>query len=109
MTSSSTQSSDFVTASAPQVFFDPGYDAIDGNFITAGGVNYMYYKNNTNSTLLVSAVNAARPARAAWVSVPASPATSVSRKMADTTTAVRCRLMNLPVRYRHESGRAATG
>jgi hypothetical protein len=43
---------DFVTASSPQVFFDPGYDAIDGNFVTAGGVNYMYYKNNTNSTLL---------------------------------------------------------
>jgi hypothetical protein len=43
---------DFVTASAPQVFFDPGYDAIDGNFLTVGGVNYMYYKNNTNSTLL---------------------------------------------------------
>ncbi|GAA3918927.1 glycoside hydrolase family 43 protein [Actinoplanes auranticolor] len=43
---------DFVTASTPQVFFDPGYDAIDGNFVTAGGVNYMYYKNNTNSTLL---------------------------------------------------------
>ncbi len=43
---------DFVTASAPQVFFDPGYDAIDGNFVTVNGVNYMYYKNNTNSTLL---------------------------------------------------------
>lgn len=43
---------DFVTASSPQVFFDPGYDAIDGNFVTAGGVNYMYFKNNTNSTLL---------------------------------------------------------
>jgi hypothetical protein len=44
--------SDFVTASAPQVFFDPGYDAIDGSFVTVGGVNYMYFKNNTNSTLL---------------------------------------------------------
>lgn len=43
---------DFVTASAPQVFFDPGYDAIDGSFTTVDGVNYMYYKNNTNSTLL---------------------------------------------------------
>lgn len=43
---------DFVTASAPQTFFDPGYDAIDGDFVTVGGVNYMYYKNNTNSTLL---------------------------------------------------------
>ncbi len=43
---------DFVTASAPQTFFDPGYDAIDGSFVTVNGVNYMYYKNNTNSTLL---------------------------------------------------------
>ena len=43
---------DFVTASAPQVLFDPGYDAIDGTFVTAGGVNYMYFKNNTDSTLL---------------------------------------------------------
>ncbi|WP_238412034.1 glycoside hydrolase family 43 protein [Saccharothrix deserti] len=43
---------DFVTASAPQVFFDPGYDAIDGSFVTVNGVNYMYYKNNTNSTML---------------------------------------------------------
>ena len=41
---------DFVTASSPQVFFDPGYDAIDGDFVTVGGVNYMYFKNNTNST-----------------------------------------------------------
>jgi Alpha-L-arabinofuranosidase B (ABFB) domain len=43
---------DFRTASAPAVFYDPGYDAIDGNFVTVAGVNYMYYKNNTNSTLL---------------------------------------------------------
>jgi hypothetical protein len=44
--------SDFVTASAPQTFYDPGYDAIDGTFVSVSGVNYMYYKNNTNSTLL---------------------------------------------------------
>ena len=44
--------SDFVTASAPQTFFDPGYDAIDGDFVSVNGVNYMYFKNNTNSTLL---------------------------------------------------------
>jgi hypothetical protein len=43
---------DFRTATSGVVFFDPGYDAIDGNFVTVGGVNYMYYKNNTNSTLL---------------------------------------------------------
>nr|BFE56012.1 hypothetical protein GCM10020063_005380 [Dactylosporangium thailandense] len=44
--------SDFVTASSPQTFFDPGYDAIDGDFVSVNGVNYMYFKNNTNSTLL---------------------------------------------------------
>ncbi len=44
--------SDFVTATTNAVFYDPGYDAIDGSFVTVGGVNYMYYKNNTNSTLL---------------------------------------------------------
>jgi len=43
---------DFVTASAPQILFDPGYDAIDGDFVSVDGVNYMYFKNNTNSTLL---------------------------------------------------------
>lgn len=43
---------DFRTASSPQTFYDPGYDAIDGSFVTVNGVNYLYYKNNTNSTLL---------------------------------------------------------
>ncbi|WP_327002115.1 glycoside hydrolase family 43 protein [Dactylosporangium sp. NBC_01737] len=43
--------SDFVTASAPQTFFDPGYDAIDGDFVSVNGVNYMYFKNNTQGTL----------------------------------------------------------
>jgi hypothetical protein len=53
--------SDFVTASSPQVFFDPGYDAIDGNFVTVSGVNYMYFKNNTNSTLLGTRSNSLNP------------------------------------------------
>jgi hypothetical protein len=38
--------SDFVTASTPQVFFDPGYDVIDGDLVSASGVNYLYYKRN---------------------------------------------------------------
>jgi hypothetical protein len=46
---------------AAQVFFDPGYDAIDGNFVTVGGVNYMYFKNNTNSTLLGTRSNSLNP------------------------------------------------
>ncbi|MEV6344104.1 glycoside hydrolase family 43 protein [Actinoplanes sp. NPDC051851] len=40
--------SDFVSAGDPQVFYDPGYDAIDGSFVTVSGVNYMYYKNIRN-------------------------------------------------------------
>ncbi|MFE3739573.1 glycoside hydrolase family 43 protein [Streptomyces sp. NPDC059134] len=39
--------SDFQTASAPQVFFDPGYDVIDGDMaVGVGGVNYLYFKKN---------------------------------------------------------------
>jgi hypothetical protein len=43
---------DFVTVGSPQVFFDPGYATIDGSIVSAGGVNYLYVKNNTNSTLV---------------------------------------------------------
>ncbi|MFS8198041.1 glycoside hydrolase family 43 protein [Streptomyces sp. CWNU-52B] len=39
--------SDFVTASAPQVFFDPGYDVIDGDMaVGVNGVNYLFFKKN---------------------------------------------------------------
>jgi hypothetical protein len=45
--------SDFVTASAPQVFFDPGYDVIDGDMaVGVNGYNYLFYKK---SQTLVSA------------------------------------------------------
>jgi Alpha-L-arabinofuranosidase B (ABFB) domain len=38
---------DFVTASAPQVFFDPGYDIIDGDMaVGVNGVNYLYFKKD---------------------------------------------------------------
>ncbi|MGA5037391.1 glycoside hydrolase family 43 protein [Streptomyces capoamus] len=38
---------DFVTASAPQVFFDPGYDVIDGDVaVGVNGVNYLYFKKD---------------------------------------------------------------
>ncbi|KZW02748.1 AbfB-domain-containing protein [Exidia glandulosa HHB12029] len=43
---------DFKTATEAVVFFNPGYDAIDGSFISASGVNYLYYKAQTNSTLM---------------------------------------------------------
>ncbi len=52
---------DFRTATDGVVFFDPGYDAIDGSFVTVGGVHYMYYKNNTNSTLLGTRSGTAGP------------------------------------------------
>jgi hypothetical protein len=36
---------DFRTTTSPQVFFDPGYDVIDGNLtIGVNGVNYLYFK-----------------------------------------------------------------
>jgi hypothetical protein len=39
--------SDFVTASAPQVFFDPGYDVIDGDMaVGVSGYNYLFFKKN---------------------------------------------------------------
>ncbi|KAA0923032.1 glycoside hydrolase family 43 protein [Streptomyces apricus] len=38
---------DFVTASAPQVFFNPGYDVIDGDMaVGVNGVNYLFFKKN---------------------------------------------------------------
>ena len=39
--------SDFVTASSPQVFFDPGYDVIDGDMaVGVNGYNYLFFKKN---------------------------------------------------------------
>ncbi|MEU1040703.1 glycoside hydrolase family 43 protein [Streptomyces sp. NPDC005907] len=39
--------SDFTTVSAPRVFFDPGYDVIDGDMaVGVNGVNYLYFKRN---------------------------------------------------------------
>ncbi|MEU9330900.1 glycoside hydrolase family 43 protein [Streptomyces canus] len=44
---------DFQTVSSPQVFFDPGYDTIDGDLaMNVNGVNYLYFKDNTKGTLL---------------------------------------------------------
>ncbi|MFE5374830.1 AbfB domain-containing protein [Streptomyces mirabilis] len=38
---------DFATASTAQVFFDPGYDIIDGDLaVGVGGVNYLYFKKD---------------------------------------------------------------
>lgn len=39
---------DFITVSAPQVYFDPGFNVIDANVLVGGGTggstNYLYYK-----------------------------------------------------------------
>ncbi|MEU3791462.1 glycoside hydrolase family 43 protein [Streptomyces fructofermentans] len=44
---------DFRTVSSPQVFFDPGHDVIDGNLTRdVNGVNYLYYKNSSQQTLV---------------------------------------------------------
>ncbi|MEU9735383.1 glycoside hydrolase family 43 protein [Streptomyces sp. NPDC048002] len=38
---------DFRTTVSPQVFFDPGYDVIDGNLtVGVNGVNHLYYKRD---------------------------------------------------------------
>ncbi|MFJ3308870.1 glycoside hydrolase family 43 protein [Streptomyces sp. NPDC086549] len=40
--------SDFITVGDPQVFFDPGYDVIDGDLaVGVNGVNYLYFKKNS--------------------------------------------------------------
>ena len=42
---------DFRTVAAPQVFFDPGFNVLDGTVVTEGGTNYLYYKNLANGLL----------------------------------------------------------
>ncbi|ANS68739.1 alpha-L-arabinofuranosidase B [Streptomyces lincolnensis] len=62
---------DFVTASAPQVFFDPGYDVIDGDLaIGVNGVNYLYYKRN--STLVGARSTSLNPGSFTPFSTPVS-------------------------------------
>jgi glutamine amidotransferase-like uncharacterized protein len=43
---------DFATATTAQVFFDPGYNVLDATMHSSGGVNYLYFKNITNNTLV---------------------------------------------------------
>ncbi len=43
--------SDFVTVSAPQVYFDPGFGVLDGDIVVDGATTYLYYKNLSNGLL----------------------------------------------------------
>ncbi|MFJ5973240.1 glycoside hydrolase family 43 protein [Streptomyces sp. NPDC093060] len=44
---------DFRTVSAPQVFFDPGYDVIDADLaVGVDGVNYLYFKSSSAQALV---------------------------------------------------------
>ncbi|MCX5421720.1 glycoside hydrolase family 43 protein [Streptomyces sp. NBC_00078] len=42
---------DFLTVTSPQAFFDPGYDVIDGSLaMGVNGVNYLYFKGHNSLT-----------------------------------------------------------
>ncbi|MDC0713714.1 AbfB domain-containing protein [Stigmatella sp. ncwal1] len=43
---------DFVTVSTPQVYFDPGFSVLDATLHTDSGVHYLYYKRESDNTLL---------------------------------------------------------
>ncbi|MEO6085236.1 MAG: glycoside hydrolase family 43 protein, partial [Umezawaea sp.] len=42
---------DFVTVSAPQLFFDPGFNVLDATVHVGNGTNYLYYKSFTDGRL----------------------------------------------------------
>jgi hypothetical protein len=43
--------SDFLTVSAQQVYFSPGFGVLDGDIVVDGATTYMYYKNLSNGNL----------------------------------------------------------
>ncbi|MEV0392074.1 glycoside hydrolase family 43 protein [Polymorphospora rubra] len=42
---------DFQTVSAPQLFFDPGFNVLDATVHSHGGMHYLYYKNMDDGRL----------------------------------------------------------
>lgn len=42
---------DFVTVSAPQTYFDPGFGVLDATVHVTGGTNYFYYKRESDNSL----------------------------------------------------------
>lgn len=67
--------SDFITASAPQTFFDPGYDIIDGDFVSVNGVNYLYFKSR--SALVGARSTSLNPGSFSIYTSPISPGRGV--------------------------------
>lgn len=63
---------DFRTAGPAQTFFDPGYAAIDGHLHSAGGTNHLFFKNNTNGTLLAAKSGSLSPGSFTTYSGPVS-------------------------------------
>ncbi|WP_128431108.1 glycoside hydrolase family 43 protein [Streptomyces cyaneus] len=62
---------DFRTTTNPQVFFDPGYDVIDGNLtVGVNGVNYLYFKRD--QTLVGARSTSLNPGSFTVFSTPAS-------------------------------------
>jgi hypothetical protein len=43
---------DFRTVTPNQVYFDPGFNVIDGSFAYLNGVNYLYFKRESDFTLM---------------------------------------------------------
>ena len=43
---------DFRSVGTHQVFFDPGFNVIDGNFAFHGGTHYLYFKRESDYTLM---------------------------------------------------------
>lgn len=46
--------SDFVTMSAPQLYFDPGFNVLDGDVLVHNGVYYLAYKNLNDQNLYIA-------------------------------------------------------
>jgi hypothetical protein len=53
--------SDFTTMSAPQLYFDPGFDVLDGDVLVHGGVYYLAYKNLADGNIYVARSSTGAP------------------------------------------------
>ncbi|MEV3936841.1 glycoside hydrolase family 43 protein [Glycomyces sp. NPDC049804] len=53
--------SDFVTMSAPQPYFDPGFNVLDGDVLVHNGVYYLAYKNLNDQNLYIARSSTGAP------------------------------------------------